>query len=127
MHGSNDELPELRVQTGNAAPAHWYHKAFRLAVRGLFRLFFRIRVKGLRNVPRTPIIVCMNHLGWADAFMVLSFFPVEPRIYALGLHPGKVSAFRTRVIDALQIMVAVDPASPRKALQMTEDVLKRGG
>src|SRR5213080_3117852 len=88
---SLNELSQLHIQKGNAAPARWYHKAFRLLVRGLFRIFFRVRLKGLQNVPRTPVIVCANHLGWADAFMVLSFFPVEPRIYALGLHPGKVS------------------------------------
>src|SRR5438552_10146365 len=111
QHG--EKLSELRLQEGYAGTARWPIKVFRLLVRGLFRLFFRIRVIGLKNVPRSPVIVCANHLGWADPFLVLLFFPVEPRIYALGLHPGHVSAFRTRVVDALQIMVTVDPGRPR--------------
>lgn len=127
MHESSDELPELRLQRGYAGTARWPIKVFRWVVRGLFWLFFRVRVIGLKNVPRTPVIVCANHLGWADPFLILLFFPAEPRIYVLGLHPGHVSAFRTRVVDALQIMVAVDPAKPRQALQVAEDVLKRGG
>jgi 1-acyl-sn-glycerol-3-phosphate acyltransferase len=121
------ELPRLRPQEGDAARAGWGVRVFRLAARVVFRTLFRVRVVGLKNVPRTPVIVCANHLGWADPFLVLLFFPVEPRIYALGLDPSRVSRLRTMVVDALQVMVALDPARPLQALRISEGVLKRGG
>src|SRR2546422_11526218 len=127
MSTSIDGLPELRLQEGYAGTARWPIKVFRLVVRGLFRLFFRIRIVGLPNVPRTPVIVCSNHLGWADPFLVLLFFPVEPRIYALGLDPSNISRLRTWVVNGLRVMVPLDPEKPRQALQTSLDMLHRGG
>jgi len=116
------------LQQGNAARARWYIRAFRLFVRSLFHIFFRIRVKGLGNVPHTPAIICVNHLGWTDPFLVLLFFPVEPRAYVLGEQEVKyISNFRTQVIDFLEIMVMLDRSKPVQALRIMQDVLKRGG
>jgi 1-acyl-sn-glycerol-3-phosphate acyltransferase len=99
-----------------------------LLIQVLFRTFFRVRVVGLQNVPSRPAIVCANHLGWADPFLVLLFFPVEPRIYVLGDEQVKeISSLRTRVIDALQIMVDLDRSKPLEALRTMQDVLRRGG
>jgi 1-acyl-sn-glycerol-3-phosphate acyltransferase len=123
---AGDEM--VHLQQGVASTARWYIKAFRLLIRGLFRVFFRIRVVGLENVPSTPCIVCANHLGWTDPFIVLLFSPVEPRIYILGEREVKqISTFRTTVINRLQIMVDLDRNKPREALRIMEDVLKRGG
>ena len=80
----SDKTSQMRIQRGDAGRARWYHRAFQLLLRGTFHLFFRIRVKGLNNVPRDPSIICVNHLGWTDPFLVLVFFPLEPRIYILG-------------------------------------------
>lgn len=108
------------------ARMRWYHRAFRLILRGVFRLFFRVRVEVVHNVPRTPVIICANHLGWADPFLVLLFCPVAPRIFALGLHPGHVSAFRAWVVDTLEILVPVDPHKPRETLRQAEEILRSG-
>lgn len=116
------------IQGGSAGRARWHVRLMWLLIRALFRLFFSVRVVGLQNVPRTPAIVCANHLGWADSFLVLLFFPVEPRIYVLGEEQVReISSFRTRVIDALQIMVDLDRSKPREALRTMQDVLRRGG
>jgi 1-acyl-sn-glycerol-3-phosphate acyltransferase len=116
------------IQQGAAAPATWDRKAFRLAVRGLFRLFFRVRVIGLENLPATPCIICPNHLGWADPILIMLFFPPEPRIYIVGIDGiYKASRFGKRVLDWLQIMVAVDPHQPHCAARTMEDVVRRGG
>ena len=119
---------EAHLQRGNAARARWYIRAFKFVVRGIFRLFFRVRVIGLKNVPRTPAIICANHLGWADTFLVLLFFPVEPRVYVLGEQEVKyISGFRTKVIDWLEIMVMLDRSKPVQAVRTMQDMLKRGG
>ena len=120
--------PELRLQPGNAARARLSLKLFRLLVRTIFLLFFRVRVPGLENVPRRNVIVCMNHLGWAEGFMVLLFLPLEPRIYGLGLREvAYMASWRTRLMNWMEIFIPLDRGKPREALRIMEDVLKRGG
>jgi 1-acyl-sn-glycerol-3-phosphate acyltransferase len=119
---------EEYLQQGNAARSSLYVRAFRLVAKVLFLIFFRVRVIGKRNIPRTPVIICANHLGWTDAFMVLLFFPVEPRIYAMGEQEVKfISSFRRWVIESLQVFVMLDRKKPLQAIHVMEDILKRGG
>lgn len=116
------------MQRGSAGRARWHVRLLWLLIRLLFRIFFRVRVVGLQNVPSRPAIVCANHLGWADSFLLLLFFPVEPRIYVLGDEQVKdISSLRTRAINALQIMVDLDRSKPREALRTMQDVMRRGG
>ncbi|MFL5735442.1 MAG: lysophospholipid acyltransferase family protein [Chloroflexia bacterium] len=116
-----------RDDSTRAARSGWRIRLTRLTVCALFRLFFRVRVEGLENLPGTPAIICPNHLGWADPFLVLLFFPIEPRIRVLGLHPRGVSRFRARVVDTLGLVVALNRARPREALRLSEGALKSGG
>jgi 1-acyl-sn-glycerol-3-phosphate acyltransferase len=116
------------VQQGAAGPASPGVRVLRRVARGIFRLVFRVRVVGLEHVPPTPVIICANHLGWADMFLVLLFFPVEPRIYVLGEQEVRtISRWRTWLIDRLEIMVALDRRNPLRAIRTMDDVLKRGG
>jgi 1-acyl-sn-glycerol-3-phosphate acyltransferase len=118
----------VRPQAGDAGRARWPIKLFRLLLRVIFHMFFRVKVLGLENVPNTPVIVCANHLGWADPFLILLFLPIEPRIYVLGEQQvAHISAFRRFMITKLQVMVALDRSKPREAIRVMEDVLKRGG
>ncbi len=103
-------------------------RLFRVVLRAIFRLVFRVRVRGLDNVPGAPVIVCANHLGWTDPFLVLLFLPIKPRIYVLGEKQVKrISRLRTVVIDALGIMVSLDRDKPLQALRTMEGVLHEGG
>jgi 1-acyl-sn-glycerol-3-phosphate acyltransferase len=120
--------PKQRVQQGDAAKSSFYVRLFRRALRTIFWLIFRVRIVGLQNVPRTPTIVCANHLGWTDVFLVLLFFPVEPRIYAMGEAEVKdISRFRHWIIDSLQVFIMLDRSKPVLALRTMESVLKRNG
>lgn len=120
--------PEMRIQQGPAARARWQIKTFRVFVRTVFQVLFRVRVIGSENILPTPAIICFNHLGWAEGFMILLFFPVEPRIYGLGeQHVPYLSWWRTRVLNWLEIFIPLDRAHPRQALQAMQDVLQRGG
>lgn len=119
---------EQQIQQGNAAKSSLYVKAFRIVVRAIFVVLFRVRIAGLKNVPTTHTVVCINHLGWTDVFLVLLFFPVEPRIYVMGEAEVKdISAFRRWVINSLQVFVMLDRTKPVLALRTMEDVLKRDG
>jgi 1-acyl-sn-glycerol-3-phosphate acyltransferase len=122
------EPSDLHIQQGAAAKAGFHIRAFRVFIRLLFHLFFRVRIRGLKNVPARPAIVCANHLGWTDPFLVLLFFPVEPRVYVLAQEDVKeISSFRRSVIDWLEIMVPLDLTKPLQALRIMKDVLQRGG
>src|SRR5205085_5243195 len=106
----------VRVREGGAGRAPLRVKSARLVVRGLLRLLFRVRACGLENVPDTPVIVCANHLGWTDAFLILALLPVEPGLYVLGERAGVLrDSFRIRAINALQVMVPLDRHKPREA------------
>ena len=122
------EPVEVHIQQGAASTARWHIRAFRFLIRSLFHIFFRVRVRGLKNVPSTPAIICANHLGWTDPFLVLLFFPVEPRVYILGQEDVReISGFRKWVINWLEIMVPLDLEKPLQALRIMKDVLQRGG
>ncbi len=119
---------EMRLQQGPAGKARWQHKAFRLGARALLRLLFRVHVIGLEHTLQSPSIICMNHLGWAEGFMVLLFFPVEPRIYGLGERGvAYISNFRNRMLNWLEIFIPLDRSKPRAALGLMEDLIQRGG
>jgi 1-acyl-sn-glycerol-3-phosphate acyltransferase len=124
--------PGAEPTLSDMARAGLYVRVFRLAVRGLLRLFFRVRVRGLKNLPGTPVIVCPNHLGWSDPFMILCFLPVEPRLYALGYSLDYVPdegarAFRARVVNSLNVMIQLRMDRPIEAVRVMRDVIRRGG
>ncbi|MEO6457218.1 MAG: lysophospholipid acyltransferase family protein [Chloroflexia bacterium] len=117
-----------RIQEGDAGKARLHLRLFRLAIRIIFSLVFRVKVVGLANVPQTPVVACANHLGWTDPFLILLFLPIEPRIYILGEREVKqISGFRTIMINWMQVMVALDRDKPREALRIMQGVLERGG
>lgn len=119
---------ELHPQTGDLVHAHLPIRISRLALRGLFRLLFRVKVIGLENVPNEPVIICANHLGWTDAFLILLFLPLEPRIYILGERQvAHISKFRNAFIRWLEVMVPLDRDKPLEAVRVMAGVLKGGG
>lgn len=108
--------------------ATWQFKLFRLGARLLFSCLFRCRVIGLENVPRTTYIACVNHLGWAEGFLVIMYFPVEPRIYGLGERDvAERSRFRRWFFRQVDIFIPLERDKPREAIRAMEAVLKRGG
>jgi 1-acyl-sn-glycerol-3-phosphate acyltransferase len=121
-------MPDLQLQQGPAARARWQIKAFRLGIRVIFLFLFRVRITGLDRVPSRNAIICFNHLGWTEGFLVLLFFPTEPRIYGLGERQvAYLSSWRTRLLNWLEVFVPLDRDSPRQALRVMEDVVVRGG
>jgi 1-acyl-sn-glycerol-3-phosphate acyltransferase len=116
------------VQRGDVSRARLGVKVFRLVVRGLFRILFRVHVEGREKLPQGQAIICANHLGWTDPFLVILYLPLEPRIYVMGEREvAHISRFRNRVLNWLQVMVPLDRDKPREALETIQDLLRRGG
>lgn len=117
-----------KPQEGPMAGANLPLRLFRWILRAIFRLVFRVRVQGLEKMPKSPVIICANHLGWTDPFLVLLFLPIEPRIYILGeKQVRRISWLRAFFIDTLQIMVPLDRDKPLEALRTMSGVLHQGG
>jgi 1-acyl-sn-glycerol-3-phosphate acyltransferase len=95
-------------------------------VGALFRLVFRIRVLGREHIPPGPCVICPNHLGWSDGFLMLLFLPAHPRLVMLGLHPRAISAFRAWVVDHLGVMIELDRAHPVEGLRRAREALAAG-
>jgi long-chain acyl-CoA synthetase len=103
-------------------------KAFRLFARTVFSAFLRVDVIGRENLPRTPAVLCVNHLGWADLFSPLLFLPVEPRIYVVGEEHVKYRGLLNRLlIDWLHIMIPLDRSHPLGALHQMAETIQPGG
>lgn len=123
-----NEQRAVRLQRGDARRAPWRVRAARLGIQTLFRLLFRVRVIGREHFPAQAAIVAANHLGWTDAFLIVMFLPVEPRIYVLGERAGVVqNDFRNTFLNVFEVMIPLDRDRPLEAIRTMADVLRRGG
>jgi long-chain acyl-CoA synthetase len=54
---------------------------------GMFKLFFRLKVSGINNLPKDkPFILCPNHASYLDAFFIAASMPhwLQVRMFFLG-------------------------------------------
>ena len=58
--------------------------ASRVVIGLLTRVLFRIRVEDRDRLPSGPAILCFNHLGWADPFVLMAVLPLRPRLSFFG-------------------------------------------
>jgi 1-acyl-sn-glycerol-3-phosphate acyltransferase len=111
-----------------SARANWQFKLVRAFARAIFLCVFRVRVIGLEHVPPTPYIACVNHLGWAEGFMVMLWFPPAPLLHGLGERDVmERSRFRRWFFRQVPIFLPLDRDKPRQAVRLMQEVLQRGG
>jgi acyl-[acyl-carrier-protein]-phospholipid O-acyltransferase/long-chain-fatty-acid--[acyl-carrier-protein] ligase len=90
----------------------------------LFRLFYRVEVKGLENLRaagRKAVIVA-NHSSYLDGPLLSAFLP-ERASFAINSHVAKT--WWARPSFALFNMIPIDPTNPM-ALRVLVDELKKG-
>lgn len=99
---------------------------YNLCLRLLYRLLARHRVVGLENVPQTgPAIVMINHVAWADPFVVLAALgrPIVPM--------AKVEVFEDWRIRWLTSPYGAIPVHrgdvDTQAIRSATEVLSEGG
>lgn len=52
-----------------------------IVVKGFFRIFYRVEMVGLENVPKDrPVIYISNHISYLDGLLMLVFCPGLPRV-----------------------------------------------
>jgi long-chain acyl-CoA synthetase len=97
--------------------------------RFLFRFFFKLEVKGIENLPRSPFIIASNHLSNIDGFVVAAAVrsDILRVLYFLGYRPyfmGLVRSFFARMAH----VIPIDPEGHMlKALRIASYILRNGG
>jgi 1-acyl-sn-glycerol-3-phosphate acyltransferase len=107
-------------------------KVLRLLLHGLFFLLFRIKVTGLENLPRGGgYILAGNHLSWIDPFLMLVYFPAEPRIYIIGekknMENPPYRRFFTRKVGGVIMVDNEKNGLNRELLNKVKEMLEGGG
>ena len=122
-----DSLPALRRP--QATPPFTVLAFFLL--HGLLRLLFRVDVRGRGLVPPGPFVLVANHLSQFDPLLLITAFPLKPRVWflaaaerTLGVGWRRTLLLRTGGIIPIY---ARNPRSGRRALHDAERVLAAGG
>ena len=100
-----------------------FYKISRVIYRFLARIFYRIELDGIENVPkRGKLILCANHRTNMDPFFLMAFFPRQP------FFMGKVEAFKNPFTAYLLKCLGVFPVSrgtgDEKAIARALEILK---
>lgn len=96
----------------------------------LVRIFFRITVSGLENIPKPPYIIAANHQAWFDPAFIIPFFPGTPMVYTMAKRETVFNrAWKRRVLP----LIGVFPISPQggeldeAGVKTVYQILARGG
>ncbi len=86
------------------------HPTFRLrlarwTLARLIHLFFRVRVRGVENIPNGNYIVLANHLLWIDPFLLFALLPAEPRVYFIGANQAVNRGWKAWLMQVFDVMI----------------------
>jgi long-chain acyl-CoA synthetase len=95
-------------------------------IKMFFRIFFRLEVKGIENIPNVPFIIASNHCSNLDGFAAAAALPLN--IYRTLYFQGFQKYFTSRLTAFFARLAHVIPIDPEtylgKALQLSAYVLK---
>ncbi len=118
-------MVSLENPAGVIVPAFAGHSALRL----LFRLLFRLAVRGADNIPsHRNFILAPNHTSYLDGFAVILSLPFARfrHIYTLGLSDYFAGFVKSRFARIAHVIPIDSSVYLNKALQISAHVLKRG-
>jgi 1-acyl-sn-glycerol-3-phosphate acyltransferase len=58
----------------------WWRAFARLVVGS----YMRVRIEGQERLPKTPVVLCFNHLNWVDPIVLMAALPWRPRFAVFG-------------------------------------------
>lgn len=99
-------------------------------VRVLIRLFWRVSVTGLENIPKAPFIIAANHQAWYDPAFIIPFFPTTQMVYTMA---KRETVFNRGWKRRLLPLIGVFPISPARGeldeagIRTVYQILDRGG
>ncbi len=104
----------------------WYQSAFRYFCLTLFRIMYRIRVRGMENWPRQGgAVLVANHSTWIDGAFMLIIAPRRTRMIAWS---GNFSNFVMRFLGWMAdvILISGGPKSIRRGLKSARQAVMEG-
>jgi long-chain acyl-CoA synthetase len=120
---SDEEKKEIGLAQGKIA---WSLVVLMYAaLRGILKLFFNLRVKGLEHIPEPPFIMTPNHCSNIDGFVVGGVVPLRvfKKLYFQGYRPYFANPL-TSLFARIAHVIAIDPETHlMKALQLSSYVL----
>lgn len=97
-------------------------------IKVLFKIFFRLEVKGIENLPHMPFIMASNHMSYLDGFAMVGGIP--QRLFKSLYIQGYQRYFRGRLTSyfaRLAHVILIDPETYlNKAVQLSAYALSRG-
>ncbi len=74
--------PELTRLPDLTLPRRLFRRGMQLLMRLVLLLVTRTTVSGLEHLPHGPALIAVNHLGDADAVVLLAALPIQPEVLA---------------------------------------------
>ncbi len=102
----------------------WGHDVVRELGVVVFRTLFRVKVKGLENLPApgAPMVIAPNHVSLIDGPLLRSFLPIDP---TFAVHAGWANKWWMRLILAGLPHQPVDFSEPSTAMRLVR-IVKSG-
>ncbi|MDP3260594.1 MAG: 1-acyl-sn-glycerol-3-phosphate acyltransferase, partial [Thermodesulfovibrionales bacterium] len=125
---SQEPSDEEKKKVGlNQGTIEWFFVSLLMGIiKMFFRIFFRLEVKGVENIPHVPFIIAANHCSNLDGFAVAAALPFK--IYRALYFQGFQKYFTSRLTTFFARLAHVIPIDPEtylgKALQLSAYVLK---
>lgn len=125
---SGEPSAEEKKKVGlNQGAVEWFFVSLLIGIiKMFFRIFFRLEVKGVENIPNVPFIIASNHCSNLDGFAVAAVLPLK--IYRALYFQGFQKYFTSRLTAFFARLAHVIPIDPEtylgKALQLSAYVLK---
>ena len=116
-----------KVGYANSLPEKALVYSMLIFLKALFKIFFRIEVKGGGNIPEEgPFVITPNHTSYLDAFVIAVSVPFSAfrRLYFMGLQQFFTGAVRSRLARLSHVIPIDSETYLNKALQMSAYVLK---
>lgn len=97
-------------------------------IRTFLRVFFRLDVRGVKNIPQHPFIIAPNHSSYLDGFVIASSVPYH--IFSRLFFQGFQRYFRGRLTSLFGRLAHVIPIDPdtflSRALEISSTLIRKG-
>ncbi|MFN3480943.1 MAG: 1-acyl-sn-glycerol-3-phosphate acyltransferase, partial [Thermodesulfovibrionales bacterium] len=97
-------------------------------IRTLLRVFFRLDIKGVKNIPEHPFIIAPNHSSYLDGFVIAASVPYH--VFSRLFFQGFQRYFRGRLTSLFGRLAHVIPIDPEtflsRALEISSTLIRKG-
>lgn len=119
----------LKEKSDVELPRTWLtHYMISESAKGLFKLYFRLKGRGMENIPEGPCIIAPNHQSFFDALFVTSYLKYKVRkktfFYAKKKHVS--NGFLRFLADHNNIIVMDVDKGLKESIQKLAEVLRKG-